>query len=87
MNGRSSGRSGHSSERRELHLVRGGVTIDVEYRSDIARQQTFTWQFTRQHNAVVFFDHESSEYLHPALDETVNMAAPEQYRYTVPSER
>jgi len=49
---------GHSSERRELHLVRGGVTIDVEYRSDIARQQTFTWQFTRQHNAVVFFDHE-----------------------------
>ncbi len=78
---------GHSSERRELHLVSDGVAKDVDNRSDIARQRTFAWQFTRQLNAVMFFERDSSEYLHPTLDETVNRAASEEYRYTVLSER
>jgi len=76
-----------SGERRELRLVRGGFAMDVDNRSDIARQQTFARQSAGQHIAVVFFEHDSSEYLDRALEVTVNVAAPEQYRHTVPSER
>jgi hypothetical protein len=45
----------------EFDLVRGGIAMDVDNRSDIPRQQTLIGDLARQHNAVVFFDHGSSD--------------------------
>jgi hypothetical protein len=50
-----------SGEGGEFHLVRCGIAMDVDNRSDIPRQQTLAGEVARQHNAVVFFDQDSSE--------------------------
>jgi hypothetical protein len=50
-----------SGEGGKFHFVRGRIAMDMDNRPHIRRQPALIGQFTRQHNVVVFFDHDVSE--------------------------